>query len=141
MNPLEQWYVLRLEESVLKANIARIAPAATEAALEQVAGEEKKTFPIGSAGHKIQIRLTAKKIKPDDDLELSNLHAEIQVEKEAAAQDNADAIAQIEKDLVSLKLSLERLKNTDRGRALETQYNERLDQLAELVPVLALKGV
>ncbi len=141
MNPLEQWYVLRLEESVLKANIARIAPAATEAALEQVAGEEKNTFPIGSAGHKIQIRLTAKKIKPDDDLELSNLHAEIQVEKEAAAQDNADAIAQIEKDLVSLKLSLERLKNTDRGRALETQYNERLDQLAELVPVLALKGV
>lgn len=141
MNSLDQWYLYRLEQSLLQKNIAAIQENATQEALAQVADQEKKTFPIGTGKHKIQVRFTAKKIKPDDDLELSNLHAEIQIERESAANTNADAIAQIEKDLVSLKLSLERLKMTDHGRDLEQKYQERLDELAEMEPVLALKGL
>lgn len=141
MTTLDQWYLLRLEQEALKARLADIAPAALEEAQNRIAGEEKKTFPIGTGKHKIQVRFTAKKIKHTDDQKLDDLHAEIELEKEAAAQDNADEIAQIEQDLESLTKSLERLKMTDRGRALKQEYQERLDEIAEMVPVLALKGI
>lgn len=141
VDPLVTWYELRLQSSRIAGEIKVIQDDATQEALAQVSDQEKKTFDIGSAGHKVQVRFTAKKIKPDDDLELSNLHAEIELEKETARTTNADRIAQIEADLMSLTKALGDLKMTDRGRDLEQKYSERLDQLAEMVPVLALKGV
>ena len=140
MTILDQWYLYRLEQETLKAHIADITPAALEEAQARIAGEKKKTFPIGTGKHQIQVRFTAKRIKHTDDQELDNLHAQIELEKEAAALENADAIAQIEQDLESLTKSLERLKMTDRGRALQREYQDRLDEIAEMVPVLALKG-
>ena len=140
MSILEDWYLLRIESLALAARISALSGEAIAEAMERVAGEEKKTFDIGPSGHKIQVRFVNKKIKHTDDQLLDNLHAEIELEKAAAARANADAIAQIEKDLESLTKRLEHLKLTDTGRALQREYDERLEQLAEKVPVLALKG-
>lgn len=141
MNAIEQWYLLRLESLALAARISALSGDAISEAMERVAGEEKKTFPIGPSGHKIQVRFLNKKIKHTDDQLLDNLYEEIELEKAAAAQANAGAISQIERDLETLTKRLEQMRLTDRGRALQRQYDERLEQLAEKVPVLALKGV
>ena len=141
MSILEDWYLLRLESLTLAARISALSGEAIAEAMERVAGEEAKTFPIGPSGHKIQIRFTNKKIKHTDDQLLDNLYEEIELEKAAAVQANATAISQIERDLEALTKRLEQMRLTDRGRALQRQYDERLEQLAEKVPVLALKGV
>lgn len=141
MTKLDTWYLLRLEQEVLKARLANVTEAATDEAMERVAGEKKKTFPIGGGGHKIQVRFTNKKIKPSDHPDLETLDEEIKLEAEAAARENASDISQIEKDLDSLTKRLEELKQTDRGRALQGEYDELVEQLAEKVPVLALKRV
>lgn len=124
----------------IESLIAPLAKAEVLANKQQIANKTPNTF-FRSAGYQLvyQERLDKKALHAHQDME--SVSHDIQMEREQAERENAEAIATAKKTLDRASARINRLCQTDKGRLFEHEREQIIETLTPefMVPVIAVK--
>ena len=136
MENLQQLITLKtqLEELQDKFNFAK--NQALDEALAYKAENDKAKIKLD--GGSVTIRFKKSKPTPDTDSDLDSIQQDIDAEVERINISNAAGIDALTAQIEDLQAELIKLKSSKRLKALEKEYQARVDELTEIVPELAV---
>lgn len=136
----QQIEILEAKKQQLESAIAPLAKAEVLVNKQQVGNKTPNTF-FRSAGYQLvyQERLDKKALHNHQDME--SVAHDIQAEREQAERENQEAIATAKKTLDRASARINKLSQTEEGRAYEREREELIVKLTPdfMVPVIAVK--